>query len=234
MSRLDQALSHEIFCIDSYWTETARSWCYLDFRDFLVYISTWGTRYVRGTFSPSSQDTSYWVPCTRVGQCDQQFYSRGVGSKSTRGTTIRLSSKLVEPHFFAWFWLHSFATELLDYLQLGSRSTFAGVDKGVYLKAMHQKKNWWCPRLRMCIKGCTVPIAVEFTEKVLLNLLSMHDEAYYTVLYIGESLNFQRRMSNNDPARFLSWFPTTHTFMLAWLSPVQRIKGTNKAAFLGL
>ena len=86
----------------------------------------------------------------------------------------------------------------------------------------------------MCIKGCTAPIAVEFTEKVLSNLLSMHGEAYYTVLYIGESLNFQRRMSNNDPARFLSWFPATHTFMLARLSPVQRIKGTNEAAFLGL
>jgi hypothetical protein len=138
---------------------------------------------------------------------------------------------LIFLHNFGW---HSFATELLDYLQLGSRSTFAAVDKGVYLKAMHQKKNWWCPRLRMCIKGCTVPIAVEFTEKVLLNLLSMHDEAYCTALYIGECLNFQRRMSNNDPARFLSWFPATHTFMLAQLSPVQRIKGTNKAACLGL
>jgi hypothetical protein len=62
----------------------------------------------------------------------------------------------------------------------------------------------------------------------------MHDEAYYTVLYIGESIQFRRRMSRNYPVKFLSWFPATHTFMLAWLSPVSRGKGTNKAACFGL
>ncbi len=86
----------------------------------------------------------------------------------------------------------------------------------------------------MCIKGCTDPTVVEFAEKVMLNLLSMHDSAYYTVLYIGESIQFRNRMSDNDPARFLSWFPATHTFMLARLSPVLHGKGTNKAACLGL
>ena len=85
----------------------------------------------------------------------------------------------------------------------------------------------------MCIKGCTDPTVVEFAEKVLLNLLSMHDSAYYTVLYIGESIQFRGRMSSKDPRRFLSWFPDTHTFMLAKLSPV-RNKETNKAACLGL
>ena len=38
----------------------------------------------------------------------------------------------------------------------------------------------------------------------------------------------------NAPLRFLSWFPATHTFMLARLSPVPRGKGTNKAACFGL
>ncbi len=85
-------LSNDIFCIDSYFTETARSWCVLDFRNFLVFIPTWGTLYIRGRVSPSSRDASYWVPCERVEQYDKHFFSLGVGSKSTRGTTIRLSS----------------------------------------------------------------------------------------------------------------------------------------------
>ena len=66
-----------------------------------------------------------------------------------------------------------------------------------------------------------------------MNLLSMHDSAYYTVLYFGESISFRKRMNHKDPVRFLSWFPATHTFMLAKLSPVCS-KGTNKAACLGL
>jgi hypothetical protein len=52
----------------------------------------------------------------------------------------------------------------------------------------------------MCIEGCTDPTVVEFAEKVLLNLLSMHDSAYYTVLYIGESIQFCKKMLNTDPA----------------------------------
>jgi hypothetical protein len=59
----------------------------------------------------------------------------------------------------------------------------------------------------------------------------MHDSAYYTVLYFGESISFLKRMSRKDPVRFLSWFPAT--FMLAKLSPVCS-KGTNKAACFGL
>jgi hypothetical protein len=61
----------------------------------------------------------------------------------------------------------------------------------------------------------------------------MQDSDYYTVLYFGESIKFHKRMLCKDPVRFLSWFPATHTFMLAKLSPV-RNKGTNKAVFLGL
>jgi len=41
-------------------------------------------------------------------------------------------------------------------------------------------------------------------------------------------------MSCNDPLRFLYWFPATHTFMLARLSPVPCERGTNKAACFGL
>ena len=139
--------------------------------------------------------------------------------------------KLIFSHDFGW---HSFTTELLDNLQSESRTTFAGADMGSYLKATHQKKSWWLPRLIMCIEGCTDRTVVEFAEKVLLNLSSMHDEAYYTVLYIGESIEFRKRMLSNSPTRFLSWFRATHAFMLAGLSPVSRGKGTNKAACLGL
>jgi hypothetical protein len=53
-------------------------------------------------------------------------------------------------------------------------------------------------------EGCTDPKVVEFAEKVLLNLLKIHDEAYYTVLDIGEAIGFLRRMSQKDPVRFLS------------------------------
>jgi hypothetical protein len=104
---------------------------------------------------------------------------------------------------------------------------------GSYLKATHQMKDWWWPRLLVCIEGCTDPTVVEFARKVLLNLLSMKDSDYYTVLYFGESISFLKRMSRKDPVRFLSWFPATHTFMLAKLSPVCS-KGTNKAACFGL
>ncbi len=41
------------------------------------------------------------------------------------------------------FGRHSFAEELLDNLQPESRCTFAGADEGSYLKAMHQKKEWY-------------------------------------------------------------------------------------------
>jgi hypothetical protein len=61
----------------------------------------------------------------------------------------------------------------------------------------------------------------------------MKDSDYYTVLYFGESISFRKRMVKNDPARFLSWFPASHTFLLARLSPV-RNNGTNKAACFGL
>ena len=131
---------------------------------------------------------------------------------------------------FGW---HSFTTELLDSLQLESRTTFFGADMGSYFKATHQMKDWWMPRLTTCIEECTDPTVVEFARKVLLNLLSMHDSAYYTVLYFGESISFRKRMRNKDPVRFLCWFPATHTFMLAKLSPVCS-KGTNKAACFGL
>jgi hypothetical protein len=131
---------------------------------------------------------------------------------------------------FGW---HSFTTELLDVLQSESRTTFFGADMGSYLKATHQMKDWWWPRLLLCIEGCTDPTVVEFARKVLLNLQSMKDSDYYTVLYFGESISFRKRMVKNDPARFLSWFPASHTFLLARLSPV-RNNGTNKAACFGL
>jgi hypothetical protein len=132
---------------------------------------------------------------------------------------------------FGW---HSFTTELLDVLQLESRTTFFGADMGSYLKATHQMKDWWWPRLLMCIDECTDSTVVEFARKVLLNLSSMQDSDFYTVLYIGESIEFRKRMTCKDPVRFLSWFPATHTFLLARLSPVSRNKRTNKAACLGL
>ena len=63
---------------------------------------------------------------------------------------------------FGW---HSFTTELLDSLQLECRSTFDGADMGSYLKATYQMKDWWLPRLTMCIKGCTDPTVVAFAER---------------------------------------------------------------------
>ena len=105
---------------------------------------------------------------------------------------------------------------------------------GAYLKITHQKKKWWMPRLKMCIEGCNDPKVVEFAEKLLLNLLGMDDEDYYTVLYIGESICFRIRMNFKDPVRFLSWFPATHVFMVAQLRTDQHNKNTLKAACLGL
>ena len=90
------------------------------------------------------------------------------------------------------------------------------------------------PRLNMCIEGYTDPKVVGFAEKVLLNLLEMHNEAYYTVLYIGESIRFRKRTTQKDPVRFLSWFPATHAFMVAQLRTNQHNKCTMKAACFGL
>jgi len=104
---------------------------------------------------------------------------------------------------------------------------------GSYLKATHQKKDWWCPRLLMCLKGCTDRTVLKFAKKAWMNLLNKQDDYFYTGLYFGDSLKFHKRMSYNAPSRFLSWFPATHTFMLARLSPVPHRKGTNKAASFG-
>jgi hypothetical protein len=104
---------------------------------------------------------------------------------------------------------------------------------GSYLKATHQKKDWWCPRLLMCLKGCTDRTVLKFAKKAWTNLLNKQDDYFYTGLYFGDSLKFHKRMSYNAPSRFLSWFPAMHTFMLARLSPVPRRKGTNKAASFG-
>ena len=128
---------------------------------------------------------------------------------------------LIFSHDFGW---HSFTTELLDYLQLGSRSTFARANMGSYLKATHQKKDWWCPRLLMCLKGCTDKTVLKFAKKAWTNHLNKQDDYFYTGLYIGESLKFCMRMSRNHPLQFLSWFPATHTFMLAWLSQLIRLR----------
>ncbi len=135
---------------------------------------------------------------------------------------------LIFMHDFGW---HSFTTELLDYLQLESRSTFAGAD---YLKFTHQKKNWWWPRLHMCLEGCTDKTELKFAKKAWKNLRNKQDDYFYTGLYFCESLEFHRRMSHNDPLRFLYLFPAMHTFMLARLSPVPCERGTNKAACFGL
>ena len=86
----------------------------------------------------------------------------------------------------------------------------------------------------IAFEGCTDPIVVEFAEKSLMNLLSMHDEAYYTVLYIGESIRFCKRKTLKDPVRFISWFPATHAFMVAQLRTNQHNKCTMKAACFGL
>ena len=69
---------------------------------------------------------------------------------------------LIFSHDFGW---HSFTTELLDYLQLESRSTFAGADMGAYMKATHQRKEWWWPRLCMCIEGCIDKTVLKFAKK---------------------------------------------------------------------
>ena len=55
-----------------------------------------------------------------------------------------------------------------------------------------------------------------FCRHVLANLLSMHDDDWYTVLYCGETTcTFGKRMSHKDPRWFFDWFPATHIIRIA-------------------
>jgi hypothetical protein len=36
---------------------------------------------------------------------------------------------------------------------------------GAYMKATHQRKEWWWPRLCMCIEGCIDKTVLKFAKK---------------------------------------------------------------------
>jgi hypothetical protein len=85
-----------------------------------------------------------------------------------------------------------------------------------YMKATHQQKKWWIPKVSMCLANADHPSVILFCKRVLANLVSMHDDDWYTVLYGGETTTtFNKRMSCNDPRWFLGWFPATHIFKIA-------------------
>ncbi len=70
-----------------------------------------------------------------------------------------------------------------------------------YMKATHQQKKWWIPKVSMCLVNADHPSVILFCKRVLANLVSMHDDDWYTVLYGGETTTtFNKRMSCNDPS----------------------------------
>jgi hypothetical protein len=57
---------------------------------------------------------------------------------------------------------------------------------------------------------------IPFCKRVVMNLSSMNDDDWYTVLYCGETIKtFGGRMKAKDPRWFLGWFPATHIFRIA-------------------
>jgi hypothetical protein len=79
------------------------------------------------------------------------------------------------------------------------------------VKATHQQKKWWIPKIYMCLANSNHPSVILFCQHVLVNLVSMHDDDWYTVLYCGETITtFDARMKQKDPRWFLDWILATH------------------------
>ena len=116
---------------------------------------------------------------------------------------------------FGW---KSFTTAVLDSLLRESKKALKMFDNkrgSNYVKATHRQKWWWFPKISMCLANSNRPSVILFCQCVLTNLLIMHDDDWYTVLYCGETITtFNRRMSQKDPIWFLDWFPATHIFRI--------------------
>ena len=78
------------------------------------------------------------------------------------------------------------------------------------------------------------PSVILFCQCVLANLVSMHDDDWYTVLYCGETIQtFCQRMAKKDPRWFQDWFPATHIFRIAVFEYSGLWNGSNKNLLTG-
>ena len=89
---------------------------------------------------------------------------------------------------FGW---KSFTTAVLDSLVRESKKVLRLYDDkrgNEYMKATHLQKMSWIPFLFMCLEDSKNPSVLLFCSCVLVNLSSMHDDDWYTVLYCGETI----------------------------------------------
>ena len=89
---------------------------------------------------------------------------------------------------FGW---KSFITAVWDSLVCGSTKALRLYDDkhgSGYVKATHLQKESWIPFLYMCLENSKHLNVILFGRRVLANLLSMHDDDWYIVLYCGETI----------------------------------------------
>ena len=103
-----------------------------------------------------------------------------------------------------------------------------------YMKITHCQKKWWFPKNSMCLANADHPSVILFCQHVLANLLNMHDDDWYTVLYCGETIcTFATSMYAKDPRWFLNWLPATHIFKIAVCEYSGLWNGSNKYLLTG-
>jgi len=112
--------------------------------------------------------------------------------------------------FTANFGWHSFTTQVLEDLVAASKTAYSGYESTVgvcYMKVYHRTKQWWMGKIRRCLQYCTNRFVKSWAENVRESLTNLDDDAYFTAIYIGESmLTFAQRMAAHYPIHFYEWF----------------------------
>ena len=167
------------------------------------------------TFLSSASITSHVAGLNNVTHVDKLLPLNDFGTQFLGGFLPGWLNLIFDPNF-GW---NSFTTAVLDSLVRESKKALSLFDNKrgrEYMKATHRQKKWWFPKISICLANSNHPSVILFCRRVLANLVSMHDDDWYTVLYCGETITtFNQRMCLKDPRWFLDWFPATHIFSIA-------------------
>jgi hypothetical protein len=167
------------------------------------------------SFLSGANITSHVEGLNNVTHVEKLLSLKNFGTQFLGGILPGWLNLIFDPNF-GW---KSFTTSVLDSLVCKSEEVlkmFKDKRGRVYVKATHRQKWWWFPKISLCLENSSNPDVKYFCQCVLANLLSMHDDDWYTVLYCGETIQtFGERMRKNDPRWFLDWFPATHIFSIA-------------------
>jgi hypothetical protein len=122
--------------------------------------------------------------------------------------------------FTANFGWNSFTTQVLEDLVAASKTADAGYESMIgigYMKVYHRTKQWWMGKIRRCLQYCTNRFVLSWAENLRVSLTMLDDNAYFTALYFGESMQtFSARMYKNYPIHFYEWFgPFTYSFVIS-------------------